>query len=258
MIVPIRALQAGAAQARRQRLRPPHRGAHRRRDRRRSPISSTGWRSSCRSPYSRLEQKVEERTRDLAQSVRELKALEEIGRAVASSLDLKSVLATIVTRAVEIAHADAGAIYEYDEAHRVFRPGRGARSRSVHAWRRSARCASSATRAQLGEAAKQREPIVIPDLAERPNYPLRDLTLAAGFHSALVVPLVGAEGILGSLVVQRRASGPIPGEHGRPDADLRQPVGARHAQCPAVPRGGGEGRPACRSRTSTSRSSSPT
>ena len=62
--------------------------------------------------YSRLEHKVEERTRDLAQSVRELKALEEIGRAVTSSLDLKAVLATIVERAVELAQADGGAIYE--------------------------------------------------------------------------------------------------------------------------------------------------
>ncbi len=62
--------------------------------------------------YSRLEQKVAERTRDLAQSVSELKALEEIGRAVASSLDTKAVLATIVTRAVELTQADAGAIYQ--------------------------------------------------------------------------------------------------------------------------------------------------
>src|SRR5258707_1176152 len=43
--------------------------------------------------YSGLETKVEERTRDLAQSINELKVLEEVGRAVSSSLDLKSVLA---------------------------------------------------------------------------------------------------------------------------------------------------------------------
>ena len=41
--------------------------------------------------YSRLEQKVADRTRDLAQSNSELKALEEIGRAVASSLDINAV-----------------------------------------------------------------------------------------------------------------------------------------------------------------------
>jgi nitrate/nitrite-specific signal transduction histidine kinase len=61
--------------------------------------------------YSRLEQKVAERTRDLARSVAELKALEEIGRAVTSSLNIKSVLATILTRAVELTQADAGAMH---------------------------------------------------------------------------------------------------------------------------------------------------
>ena len=70
--------------------------------------------------YTRLEHKVEERTRDLAQSVRELKGLEEIGRAISSSLDLNAVLSTIVARAVEITGADAGAIYSYNPALGVF------------------------------------------------------------------------------------------------------------------------------------------
>ena len=42
--------------------------------------------------YTELETKVDERTRDLAQSISELKVLEEVGRAVASSLDLNAVL----------------------------------------------------------------------------------------------------------------------------------------------------------------------
>src|SRR5258705_194252 len=54
--------------------------------------------------YSGLETKVEERTRDLAQSINELKVLEEVGRAVASSLDLNAVLPTVAARALEITH----------------------------------------------------------------------------------------------------------------------------------------------------------
>ena len=61
--------------------------------------------------YTGLESKVEERTRDLAQSVNELKVLEEVGRAVASSLDLNAVLPTVAARALEITHADAVLIY---------------------------------------------------------------------------------------------------------------------------------------------------
>jgi methyl-accepting chemotaxis protein len=52
-----------------------------------------------RETYAGLETKVEERTRDLAQSINELKVLEEVGRAVASSLDLNAVLPTVAARA---------------------------------------------------------------------------------------------------------------------------------------------------------------
>src|SRR6202023_3207810 len=70
--------------------------------------------------YSDLEAKVVERTRDLAQSVGELKVLEEVGRAVSSSLDLNAVLPTVAARALEITHADAVLIYGYDPAKRQF------------------------------------------------------------------------------------------------------------------------------------------
>jgi signal transduction histidine kinase len=159
--------------------------------------------------YSRLEHKVEERTRDLAQSVRELKALEEVGRAVASSLDVKAVLATIVTRAVELAQADGGAIYSYDATAKRFRLA------EAHGLTPSLLEAIRTLRideadSQMGEAARRQEPVLIPDLSQMPNYPLRTVTLAAGFNSALVVPLVGPEGTLGALVVQRKGKGSFP------------------------------------------------
>ena len=70
--------------------------------------------------YSDLEAKVKERTRDLAQSINELKVLEEVGRAVASSLDLNAVLPTVAARALEITHADAVLIYGYDAGKHQF------------------------------------------------------------------------------------------------------------------------------------------
>jgi signal transduction histidine kinase len=159
--------------------------------------------------YSALEQKVAERTRDLARSVSELKALEEIGRAVASSLDTKAVLATIVTRAVELAQADAGAIYSYDASRDDFELA------GTYALEPVFQDAVRATRIRLDESAlglsaRQREPICVPDLAKAPNYPLRDLTLSAGFHSVLIVPLVGQDEVLGALVLQRRTAGDFP------------------------------------------------
>jgi signal transduction histidine kinase/HAMP domain-containing protein len=159
--------------------------------------------------YGRLEQKVEERTRELEQSVRELKALEEIGRAVASSLDLKTLLGTIVTRAVELSKADAGAIYSYDAARHTFEL---AEAYGVdEAFRQDVRAIRiKLDESAMGLSAKNREPIGIPDLAKAPHFPLKDLTLKAGFHSVLVVPLIGQDEILGALVVQRRATGEFP------------------------------------------------
>src|SRR5215813_4699727 len=49
----------------------------------------------------RLFKELQERTRELMESVEELKALGEVGQAVSSSLELETVLETIVSRAVD-------------------------------------------------------------------------------------------------------------------------------------------------------------
>jgi signal transduction histidine kinase len=159
--------------------------------------------------YRGLEQKVAERTRELAQSVSELKALEEIGRALASSLDINSVLATVVSRAVQLTHADAGAIYRYDPARKTFELAES------HALDLAVQDRVRGIRVHLedsamGLAAKEGKSLSIPDLARAPDYPLRDVTLSAGFQSVLIVPLMAQDEILGSLIVQRRSKGEFP------------------------------------------------
>jgi signal transduction histidine kinase len=156
--------------------------------------------------YSALEQKVEERTRDLAQTVSELRALAEIGRAVASSLDLQRVLATVVTHAVELASADGGAIYAFDERRHVFQlaEAHGLDRHFIETVRQTP-IADSAT--SMGEAARGGAPLVVCDLSALGDFPLREPALEAGFRSLLVVPLVGVEGVLGALVVLRHAAG---------------------------------------------------
>jgi class 3 adenylate cyclase/HAMP domain-containing protein len=154
--------------------------------------------------YSGLESKVEERTRDLAQSVNELKVLEEVGRAVASSLDLNAVLPTVAARAVEITHADAVLIFTYDAARHQFNLTEAI---GIDKSADRARLAIDPDGSALGEAATSGEPVAIPDLADAADHPLRDVAIAAGFHSVLVVPLVDQQGILGSLVVLRKTTG---------------------------------------------------
>src|SRR5262249_42941516 len=61
----------------------------------------------------RLFDEVQARTRELAQSVEELQALGEVSQAVNSTLDLETVLATIVAKAVQLSNTDAGVIYVF-------------------------------------------------------------------------------------------------------------------------------------------------
>ena len=68
----------------------------------------------------RLFTELEARTAELTRSVGELKALGEVGHAVSSTLDLETVLSTIVSRATQLARMDGGAIHEYDEARGEF------------------------------------------------------------------------------------------------------------------------------------------
>src|SRR5262249_38030350 len=63
----------------------------------------------------RLFDEVQARTRELARSVEELRALGEVSRAVNSTLDLETVLSTIVAKAVQLSNTDAGVIYVFNE-----------------------------------------------------------------------------------------------------------------------------------------------
>jgi class 3 adenylate cyclase/HAMP domain-containing protein len=157
--------------------------------------------------YAGLESKVEERTRDLAQSINELKVLEEVGRAVAASLDLDAVLPTVAARALEITRADAVLIYGYDAAAHQFNL---MEAKGVDRAAAGTHLSIDDGTSILKQAATSGEPIAISDLARAEDHLLRDVAIAAGFHAVLVVPLGDQQGTLGALVVLRRAAGEFP------------------------------------------------
>jgi GAF domain-containing protein/HAMP domain-containing protein len=69
----------------------------------------------------RLFEEVQARTNELAQSVKELQALGEVTQSVNSSVDLETVLTTIVAKATQLSNTEAGAIYVFEEAQQEFR-----------------------------------------------------------------------------------------------------------------------------------------
>lgn len=171
--------------------------------------------------YTGLENKVEQRTQELAQSVRELRALGEVTQAVNSTVDLETVLSTIVAKAAQLSNTEAGAIYVFDEVTEEFRlrATYGLDSRAVAEIRdRHIRLGETA----IGEAALQRMPIQIPDLQSDPSSTL-DIIIRAGFRALLIVPLLSNDQIVGALVVRRKA----PGEFSKSAVELLQTFGAQ-------------------------------
>jgi GAF domain-containing protein/HAMP domain-containing protein len=160
---------------------------------------------------ARLFNELRERTTELGRSVEELKMLSEVGQAVSSTLDLRAVLSAILTASLGLTWANAGAIFRYSRGDRSFRLAEAVGlDETLVASIRDLRVLEAET--AMGEAAARRAPIQISDLAERPSAPLRDAALAAGFHSALLVPLVGAERILGAIILMRQEAGEFPAE----------------------------------------------
>ena len=70
---------------------------------------------------TRLFNELRARTTELGRSVEELKMLSDVGQAVSSTLDLRSVLSAILTASLGVTWANAGAIFRYIRAERAFR-----------------------------------------------------------------------------------------------------------------------------------------
>src|SRR6266446_10422253 len=68
----------------------------------------------------RLFTELQARTGELTQSVEKITALGEVSRAVSSTLDVETVLDTIVSRASQLAGGAGCSIYEYNEGTEQF------------------------------------------------------------------------------------------------------------------------------------------
>jgi GAF domain-containing protein/DNA-binding response OmpR family regulator len=162
----------------------------------------------------RLFQELEARTRELTRSVEELQALSAVSRTVSSTLDVPTVLTTIVSRAVQLSGAAGGVIYEYDEATQEFQLQ--ASHRMPDALVEVLRAAPiRAGEGATGQAALRREPVQLPDIADEQAYSatrIRTVLLGLGYRSVLAVPLLSEQRILGVLTVWRQAAGRYPEE----------------------------------------------
>src|SRR5262249_18354869 len=156
----------------------------------------------------RLFDEVQARTRELARSVEELRALGEVIHAVNSTLDLQTVLSTIVAKAVQLSGTEGGAIYVFDEVQQLFRlrATYGLSEELIAAIEDQHIGASDAIR----QATQDRQPQEIADIREEPPSPLREIAMRAGYRARLIVPLVSADKLVGALVIRRKQPGNFP------------------------------------------------
>ena len=169
----------------------------------------------------RLFDDVQARTRELARSVEELRALGAVSQAVNSTLDLQTVLDTIVARATQLSGTEAGAIYVFENADSQFR--------LCATYGMSAEMIAVITEhhAEFSEAlslvTQRRQPDQIADL--EPSSRANELLMQLGYRARLVIPLLASDQIVGALVVRRKG----PGEFAKDTVELLQTFAAQSA-----------------------------
>jgi GAF domain-containing protein len=155
---------------------------------------------------ARLLDALRQRTDELGQSVGELRALGDVSQAVNSTLDLETVLSTIVAKAVQLSGTEAGAIYVFDELQSSLR------LRATYGMDQELIDALTHQTIGMNEpyvaaVFAKREPLQVPDLREGAPSPVNEVILRAGFRAVLVTPLLRGEEIVGLLVVRRWSPG---------------------------------------------------
>ena len=161
--------------------------------------------------YGTLEQRVADRTRELREALERLRALAAVSEAVNSSLELATVLDTILARACAMADAGGGTIYVRDGASGALELAatHGVGDGLVRAIRAGPpRPGESA----VARCVDEREAVQLPDLEPEPGGgPIHGLPAGEGVRALLSVPLLREGEVIGALVVRRRRAGPFAG-----------------------------------------------
>jgi GAF domain-containing protein len=161
----------------------------------------------------RLFDELEARTAALTRSVEQLTALGEVGRAVSSTLDLETVLTTIVSRAVQLSGLDGGVVFEYDErAEEFVHRAQAGTGGALAAARRAERIRKGD--GAMGRTATTLEPIQVSDITVPGAYvgQQRENLIESGVRAVLAVPMVREGRLIGCLGVTRNRPGEFPAE----------------------------------------------
>jgi len=157
---------------------------------------------------ARLLDELRQRQAELARSVDELTATSDVLKVISrSSVDLKTVLETLVERVARLCGADQGYMFRrQDELHHLV-AAYGVSPEGEEFVRAHPFVPERGTTS--GRVALERRPIHIVDVLEDPDYTYREGQAIAGFRTMLGTPLLREETLVGVFVLGRTRVAPF-------------------------------------------------
>jgi len=168
--------------------------------------------SQLRESYSNLEQKVEERTRELSEALEQQTATSEILRVISSSPnDLTPVFDAMLESALRLCDANSGFLFLYDGEQYNAVAQRGATGAFAELMQKPRR---PSPHSGLGRMLIEKRPVHIEDMTQDQAYyerdPLRMQTVEiGGMRTWLGVPMLKENEVVGAFVIYRREVRPF-------------------------------------------------
>ena len=159
--------------------------------------------SQLQESYANLEHKVEDRTRELTESLDQQTATSEVLKVISrSAFDLQPVLETLIENATKLCGADKGYIHRLRGDVYTMAVSYGA-SDEFKTFMKEHPVHASGRETLLGRVVLERRPVHIPDVLADPDYKWSEAQKAGGYRTLLGVPMLREGMPIGVIVIWR-------------------------------------------------------
>ena len=159
--------------------------------------------SQLQESYANLEHKVEDRTRELTESLDQQTATSEVLKVISrSAFDLQPVLETLIENATKLCGADKGYIHRLHGDVYTIAVSYGA-SDEFKIFMKEHPIHASGRETLVGRVVLERRPVHIPDVLADPDYKWSEAQKAGGYRTLLGVPMLREGMPIGVIVIWR-------------------------------------------------------